>query len=100
MRSLINEVGADNVIATDVGTSTNPFTCKYEHLDVCNYEYNYNFIIFISAFDKAVKDNKVNYIIHSAAILSAAGEKDPNKAIPVNVNGTINAFNIARDHHC
>ncbi len=52
------------------------------------------------AFDKIVKDNKINYIVHSAAILSAAGEKDPMKAIPVNVNGTINAFNIAKDHQC
>ena len=42
-------------------------------------------------------DNKIDYIVHLAAILSALGERFPDRATSVNVNGCINALNIARD---
>lgn len=38
--------------------------------------------------------------MHLAAILSALGERFPDKAISVNAQGCINALNIARDHKC
>lgn len=47
-----------------------------------------------------VKDNNVNYIVHLAGILSAAGEKNPDLAIDVNVYGAVNGLRIARDLDC
>jgi nucleoside-diphosphate-sugar epimerase len=44
-----------------------------------------------------VKENKVDYIVHLAAILSALGEKFPDRAATVNVDGALNALNLARD---
>jgi nucleoside-diphosphate-sugar epimerase len=47
-----------------------------------------------------VKDNKITYIVHLAAILSAMGEKYPDLACKVNVDGAINGMNIARENKC
>ena len=47
-----------------------------------------------------VKDNKVDYIVHMAGILSALGEINPDLAIDVNVNGVTNALRIAREEKC
>ena len=52
-----------------------------------------------SKYRQLVKDNKVNYIVHLAGILSASGEKNPDLAIDVNVIGAINALRIARDYN-
>ena len=38
--------------------------------------------------------------MHLAAILSAAGERDPDKALKVNAYGAIGALNIAREYIC
>ena len=46
---------------------------------------------------KLVKDNKVNYIVHLAGILSALGEKNPDLAIDVNVFGAVNALRVAKN---
>jgi len=51
-------------------------------------------------YDSLVSSNKITYIVHLAAILSALGEKFPDRAIDVNVMGCINALNAARDHNC
>jgi len=37
--------------------------------------------------------------VHLAAILSSLGEKMPDLAYDVNINGAANAFNIARDEN-
>ena len=49
---------------------------------------------------KIVKENKIDYIVHLAAILSAAGELYPDKALKVNIQGTITALDIAREYNC
>lgn len=59
--------------------------CKFEKLDVVDE----------SAYMKIVKENKVNYIVHMAGILSALGEKHPDLAVDVNVNGVVNAIRAA-----
>ena len=45
---------------------------------------------------RMVKSHKVNYIVHLAGILSALGEKNPDLAVDVNVNGVINAVRAAQ----
>ena len=90
MKALVKEVGAENVIGTDVSPNPIKLPCHYESLDICDQK----------KFEKIVKDNKITYIVHLAAILSALGERFPDKACAVNVDGFINAINIAREHSC
>lgn len=48
--------------------------------------------------EKAVVDYGVDTIYHMAALLSAAGERDPWLAWDVNMNGTYNVLEVAREH--
>jgi nucleoside-diphosphate-sugar epimerase len=45
-----------------------------------------------------VRENKIDYIVHLAAILSALGERLPDMAYNVNVTGFHNAINLAREY--
>ena len=88
VRSIIKEVGPEgSVIASDLGDAKVDFGTKYSSLDICDGK----------KYDAMVKDNKIDYIVHLAAILSASGELYPDKACEVNVNGAITAMNIARE---
>lgn len=89
VKALCKEVGNDNVIACDVSDKKVNLPCKQEQLDVCDFE----------KYEKIVKDNKIDYIVHLAAILSALGEKFPDRAATVNVDGAVNALNLARDNN-
>jgi len=64
--------------------------CKYVQLDVTNKE----------KYEAIVKENNVDYILHLAAILSSLGEKFPDLAYDVNVNGAKHALDIAKEHNC
>ncbi|MGQ9680828.1 MAG: NAD-dependent epimerase/dehydratase family protein [Candidatus Bathyarchaeia archaeon] len=48
--------------------------------------------------ERAVVDYEVDTIYHMAAILSAAGERNPWLAWDVNINGTYNVLEVAREH--
>jgi nucleoside-diphosphate-sugar epimerase len=51
-------------------------------------------------YEQIVKENKIDYIVHLAAILSALGERFPDRAYDVNVTGFQNAMNLAREYKC
>ena len=51
-------------------------------------------------YQRIVEENKIDYIVHLAAILSALGERFPDRATSVNVYGCVNALNIAREKKC
>ena len=87
---MTEELGRDQVIACDLVETDANISCKYEQLDVTNKE----------KYEALVKDNKVDYILHLAAILSSLGEKYPDLAYDVNVNGAKHALDIAREHDC
>jgi len=89
-KAIIAEVGRDNVIATDLNPQKVDFGCRYESLDVSDQK----------RYEQLVKENKVQYIVHLAAILSALGERFPDKAEKVNVNGFLNGLNLAREYKC
>jgi nucleoside-diphosphate-sugar epimerase len=48
------------------------------------------------ALDRLVETEHIDVIYHLAAILSAAGERDPQRAWRVNVDGLVNILEVAR----
>lgn len=88
VRALCEDVGMENVIATDMGEQAFDFPCKYDRLDITDAD----------KYNNLVKENKVTYVIHLAGILSALGEMHPDLAIDVNAYGSVNALKIAREH--
>jgi len=78
--------GNDNVVASDIrkaGVHIGPF----EVLDVLNKD----------QLERVVKEHKIDIVYHLAAILSATGEKNPDLAWTINVEGFRNVLNIAKD---
>lgn len=81
--------GPDKVIASDVAEpalslkNSGPF----ERLDVTSRE----------DLARAIKNHRVKAIYHLAAILSATGEKFPQKAWEVNINGLYNVLEASRE---
>ena len=50
------------------------------------------------SLEKVVEQYDIDTVYHLAAILSAAGEKDPWLAWKVNMDGTYNVLEVAREH--
>ncbi|MGC8608582.1 MAG: NAD-dependent epimerase/dehydratase family protein [Thermoplasmata archaeon] len=78
-----SEIIASDVAAKDFGK------IKFVNLDVTDR----------SQIDLLIEKYKVDGIFHLAGILSAKGEKDPNLAYNVNLNGTHNVLESALSHH-
>ena len=64
IHELCKQLGSEQVIATDVAEQKFDLPCRYERLDVANEP----------KYHDMVKNNKINYIVHLAGILSALGE--------------------------
>lgn len=82
--------GNDNVIASDLSTKVNTELLEsgpFIQLDVLDRE----------AISNIIDKHDVGSIVHLAAILSAVGEKNPQLAWNVNINGTVNIFELARE---
>ena len=88
---LINLYGVDNVLPTDVHKNTDNklIADKIEILDVRDFE----------RMDELVSEFKPDTILHMAALLSATCEKDPLLAWDINMNGLVNALEVARIHN-
>lgn len=78
------------MVAADINEKSVDLPCKFEHIDVSDY----------NEYERLVKENKIDYIIHLAAILSALGERFPDRALKVNVDGALNALKLAREYQC
>jgi nucleoside-diphosphate-sugar epimerase len=88
--ALREAVGGDNVVAAGhvkEPSATLRESGPFEFVDVRDH----------AALDRLVDRFDVDKIYHMAAILSAAGEKDPWRAWDVNVNGLLNVLEIARE---
>ncbi|MFR9166530.1 MAG: NAD-dependent epimerase/dehydratase family protein [Dysgonomonas sp.] len=82
--------GNDNVITSDKSDNINKElrdSGLFLHLDVLDKQ----------ALNDVVEKYDVGSIVHLAAILSAVGEKNPQLAWNVNINGTVNIFELARE---
>lgn len=89
--ALRKRYGAENVIAT--GRKTQPSaelmnSGPFYFIDVAKRE----------SLEEIVRKHDIDTIYHMAAILSAVGEKNPQLCWDVNINGTINVLECARDH--
>ena len=89
--ALREKFGNDNVLATgrktkpsDVLLSSGPF----EYIDITNRK----------TIEKAINDYDIDTIYNMAAILSAAGEKNPQLCWNVNINGLYNIFDLAIEY--
>lgn len=78
------------MIAADISEKSVDLPCQFERLDVADY----------NTYERIIKEHKITYIVHLAAILSALGERFPDRANSVNVTGFLNAINLARDNGC
>jgi len=81
--------GAGNVLVTDVvkPSGDSAGSGPFETLDVTDR----------SALDGLIKKFRVDTVYHLAALLSATGEKNPQKAWGININGLYNVLEAARE---
>lgn len=82
--------GNDNVVASDRvkhGDQSVIEAGPFEILDVTDGK----------SIAEACRKHGINQIIHLAAILSANGEKNPQAAYNINMNGTYNVLEVARE---
>ena len=79
--------GEKNVVTSDMKDETREEFLPYEKLDVLDK----------SRLAEVVKKHDISVIYHLAAILSAAGEKNPNLCWDVNMTGLHNVLEVARE---
>ncbi|MCD4848621.1 MAG: NAD-dependent epimerase/dehydratase family protein [Candidatus Aegiribacteria sp.] len=82
--------GSDNVIASDIKSDENSKVVNegpWSILDVTDIE----------AVSNLIREYKIDTIFHMAAILSATGEKNPLLCWRVNMDGTLNILETARE---
>jgi nucleoside-diphosphate-sugar epimerase len=84
---LAHKHGADNVIASDIGTDNLYGAARYTQLDVLDKD----------RVAQLVADEGITQVYQLAALLSATGEKAPLKAWTLNMDGLLNILEIARE---
>jgi len=85
--------GKKNVIASDIKPMSKEITNQdgiFEHIDCLDAQEIYS----------VINKYRIDTIFHLAAVLSAAGEKNPQLAWKVNINGLYNVLEIAREYRC
>jgi nucleoside-diphosphate-sugar epimerase len=85
--------GDENVIASDIKSMSEGTINQsgiFEHIDCLNAQEVYS----------VIKKYKIDTVFHLAAILSASGEKNPQLAWKVNIDGLYNVLEIAREYKC
>lgn len=90
LQVLIKKHGASNIVASDIKATPSentPLPTYYENLDVRD----------AAKLAKIVRQYQIDTIYHLAAILSATGEKNPQLAWKVNLEGTYNVLEVARE---
>ena len=83
--------GQDNVLASDIRQVADEVreAGPYVYLDVLDKQ----------EFRRIVVEHDIDWIVHNASILSAAGEKNPDLALNINARGVENALDVAKRYH-
>jgi nucleoside-diphosphate-sugar epimerase len=87
VEALAKQHGAQNVIASDIGTVNKFNAARYQVLNVMDK----------AALAKVVADEGITQVYQLAAMLSATGEAAPLKAWDLNMDGLLNILEIARE---
>jgi nucleoside-diphosphate-sugar epimerase len=84
--ALNQRYGADKVVVADVNEDKNNLfpDNAFEKIDVTNSD----------AIEDAIRRHHIDTIINLAAILSATGEKNPDRAWDININGLLNVIRL------
>ncbi len=82
--------GADNVVGSDLALPAHPQAGPHEIADVTNLEQLRNL----------VTSYNIDTIYHLASILSVTGEKHPDLAWKVNMDGLKHILDLAATHNC
>jgi len=85
--------GNENVVASDIKPMP-------EGMIHCNEQFEHIDCLNIKEINTVIKKYEIDTIFHLAAILSATGEKNPQLAWKVNINGLYNVLEIAREYKC
>lgn len=81
--------GVENVYGSDIQKPGPTFPKgPFVFADVTNYD----------ALAKIVVENRIDWVIHLASLLSAVGEKNPQLAIKLNARGIENVLELARTY--
>ena len=86
--ALQEKYGKEKIIASDLKEPEN-YSCKFVKCDIRDIE----------TYEQINKENSVDIVYHLAAILSAAGEKNPDLCYDVNYNGLENVLKIAKKYN-
>jgi len=85
--------GRDNVVASDVKkrskSADRASSGPYVYVDVLDE----------AAMAKIVVDYNIDWVIHNTSLLSAMGEKNPQMAMEVNIQGIQNSLEVARKYN-
>ncbi len=84
---LVENYGRNSVTASDIRVVEGDHDFRTEILDVTEYD----------SIVHTIRENSIDSIFHMAAILSALGEKIPDKTFDVNCLGTYNVLRAARE---
>jgi len=88
---LRKKYGSENVIASDV---RKPFSKEF----LKRGPWAYLNVMDPNSFSRVIVEHKIDWLIHNSSILSATGERDPKKAIDINILGIQNALEAAAQH--
>ncbi|KAI9296695.1 mitochondrial L-threonine 3-dehydrogenase [Neoconidiobolus thromboides FSU 785] len=90
-KALRDKYGANNVIASDIRKPPSAFlgSGPFVYADVLNK----------AQLESLIVDFRIDYVIHFSALLSAVGEKNPIRALEVNLMGFQNVIELAKTHN-
>jgi len=86
--ALIDIFGENQVVCSDINEPKNKRNGVFEKLDVTDG----------NRLNEIVSKYKITQIYHLAALLSATGEKNPQLAWKINMDGLMNVLEVARNH--
>ena len=88
--------GAENVIASDVKPPSPHALNRAMRTGGSGEQFVYVDVVDADNLARVVLENGIDTIVHLAAMLSAVGERNPQMALRVNMRGTENVLEVAR----